>query len=97
VRSPALDRPGSSWDRSTVSEPGDDDDGEPVRRRDFVPPPPDEGPDSVHFPRMEPPPASLEAMVQSRNRAPQPEAPGSWWVWVVLALAAAVITGYVMR
>jgi hypothetical protein len=46
---------------------------------------------------MEPPPASLEAMVRSRNRAPQAEASSSWWLWVMLVVVAVIITGYVMR
>jgi hypothetical protein len=45
---------------------------------------------------MEPPPASLEAMVQSAQRVPSPEG-SSWWLWVGLAVAAVMITGYVMR
>ena len=80
-----------------MAEPGDEDDGEPVRRRGAVPPPPDETTDSVHLPRMEPPPASLGAMVQNRRNAPKPEAGPGWWVWVVVVVAAALITGYVMR
>lgn len=46
---------------------------------------------------MEPPPASLEAMVQSAQRAPSREAGSSWWLWVGLAVAAVIIAGYVMR
>jgi hypothetical protein len=90
----SLDRSVGSWDRSVVSDPGDD---EPAPRRGAVPPPPDEGPESVHLPRMEPPPASLEAMIQSGNRARPAEAGSSWLLWVALVVVAAVITGYVMR
>ena len=79
-----------------MSGPGDD---EPAPRRGAVlpPPSPDEGPESVHMPRMEPPPPSLEAMIQSRSRANEPEGGMSWLLWVALIVAAAAITGYVMR
>jgi hypothetical protein len=77
---------------------GDNDDGERAPRRGaVVPPPPDDSPESVHLPRMEPPPSSLEAMVQNHSRRRQPEAETGWWPWVVLVLVAAAITGYVMR
>lgn len=74
-------------------------DDEPAPRRGAVPPPPssDEGLDSVHMPRMEPPPPSLEAMIQSRARVEEPTGGPSWWLWLVLIVVAAVVTGYVMR
>jgi hypothetical protein len=77
-----------------VSESGDD---ERAPRRGAVPPPPDDSPESVHFPRLEPPPASLEAMVQSKSRSRPPEGGSSWLLWVVLVVVAVVITGYVMK
>ena len=40
--------------------------------RPYLPPPPDEAPESVDVPRMDPPPASLEAMVRSRPGSPLP-------------------------
>jgi hypothetical protein len=44
---------------------------------------------------MEPPPASLEAMVRSRPGAPLPEERRSSWIWVALiALAIAAIAYY---
>ena len=51
------------------------------------------------MPRMEPPPSSLEAMVQRRSRAPSSpaSASSSWLVWVALVVVAAAITGYVLR
>lgn len=79
-----------------MSESGDD---EPAARRGAVPPPPssDEGLPSVHMPRMEPPPPSLEAMIQSRSRPSEPAASSSWLLWVALIVLAAVVTGYVTR
>jgi hypothetical protein len=52
----------------------------------YLPPPPDDSPPSVAVPRMEPPPASLEAMVR-RPRAPAGSIERSPWIW----LAALVI------
>jgi hypothetical protein len=46
---------------------------------------------------MDPPPASLEAMVQSAQRSPSRETGSSWWLWLALVVAAAAITGYVMQ
>jgi hypothetical protein len=46
---------------------------------------------------MEPPPPSLEAMVQSRSRSLPAEEGSSWLLWVVLVVVAAIITGYVMK
>ena len=67
-----------------------------------MPPPPSEAPDdapSIHLPRMEPPPPSLEAMVTSTRaslRKPEPAAT-SWWVWLALALVTAAVSAYVLR
>jgi len=76
-------------------------DDAPVRQRGVVPPPPSQAagdaPDPVQVPRMEPPPASLEAMVQSGPRPPRSEASGSWLLWIVVVLVAAGITAYVTR
>lgn len=63
------------------------------------PPPsssPEDGPDSVDVPRMEPPPPSLEAMVQS---APASGGAKSRPVWPLLLLVLVVlaITFFVMR
>ena len=81
-----------------MSGPSDD---EPVRRRGAVPPPrslaPEDAPDAVEVPRMEPPPPSLEAMVQSVDRVRRPEPNSSWVLWVVVALVTAALTAYVMR
>ncbi len=47
---------------------------------------------------MEPPPPSLEAMVQSTQRDERRREPsGGWLVWVVLLALAAGITAYVAR
>ena len=81
-----------------VSSPGDD---EPARRRGAVPPPrslaPEDAPDAIDVPRMEPPPPSLEAMVQSVGHARRPEPKSNWSLWVVVALVVAALTAYVMR
>lgn len=77
-----------------MSAAGDD---EPAPRRGVVPPPPDGSPDSVRLPRMEPPPPSLEAMVQSRAGAGDSRSSWSWLLWVALLLAAVLVTGYVVR
>jgi len=49
---------------------------------------------------MEPPPPSLEAMVEGRGRVkkmrPAPLA-RAWWVWLLVALVTAAATAYVMR
>jgi hypothetical protein len=64
-----------------------------------MPPPslaPDDAPPSFQVPRMDPPPPSLEAMVQSGGRGEKSDQ-GSWWLWGCLIVAALVITGFVMR
>lgn len=84
--------------------PGSSDDV-PTRTRGAVRPPPslapDDAPEVIDVPRMEPPPPSLEAMVTSgrpRFVRPQPKSPkSSLWVWLVVALATATITVYVLR
>jgi hypothetical protein len=76
-------------------------DDAPARRRGAVPPPPslapDDAPDSIRVPRMEPPPPSLEAMVQSGQRGDSEPPATPWWVWALLLAAAVAVTGYVMR
>jgi hypothetical protein len=95
----ALDPLGRRWDRSVVPGSGSHDDT-PAPGRGAVRPPasltPGDAP-AIEVPRMDPPPASLEAMVQSAQRAPSRETGSSWWLWVALIVAAAAITGYVMR
>ena len=76
-------------------------DDAPVRQRGAVRPPPGEAPedapDAVEVPRMEPPPPSLEAMVQRGQRPQRAEPGGSWLLWILLVLVAAGITAYVAR
>ena len=48
------------------------------------------------MPRMEPPPASLEAMVRSRPGASMPGEGGRPWVWVLLAIAAVATLAYLI-
>jgi len=64
----------------------------PRGSRPYLPPPPDDGsPESVEVPRMEPPPASLEAMVRSRPGAPLPARSSSWgWIALIVIVVAAV-------
>ncbi len=68
-----------------------------------MPPPPslapDDAPESIDVPRMEPPPPSLEAMVTSARsglRKPEPAA-SPWWIWAVVALLTAAVSAYVLR
>jgi hypothetical protein len=50
----------------------------------------------VDVPRMEPPPASLEAMVRSRPGSPPIVDRGASWVWIAaLLLAIGAIAYYV--
>ena len=67
----------------------------------YLPPPPetrDDSPESVDVPRMEPPPASLEAMVRSGPRSAAGRDRDSTWLWVSMLLAVGVvITVYVLR
>jgi hypothetical protein len=46
---------------------------------------------------MEPPPPSLEAMVQSGARSSQRESGSSWLLWIAIVVVAAGVTAYVMR
>jgi hypothetical protein len=72
-------------------------------RRGAVPPPsgaPDDAPEPLNVPRMEPPPPSLEAMVQSGQRSQRStrgEASNSWLLWIAVVVVAAGITAYVTR
>jgi hypothetical protein len=74
--------------------PGDSD--EVSVRRGVVRPPPSDAPESVDVPRMEPPPPSLEAMVQ-RARGAGPEPSRSWLMWLALLVVAAGLVAYVTR
>jgi MYXO-CTERM domain-containing protein len=98
---PALDPLGWRWDRSGVPDFGSDDDAPAPRRGAVRPPPslaPDDAPATIDVPRMEPPPPSLEAMVQSAQRSNATGGSGSsWWLWALLVVAAVAVTGYVMR
>jgi hypothetical protein len=92
----ALTVLGSAGILSSVS--GSSDDGSHRGRGIVRPPPGPDGDSEVEVPRLEPPPPSLEAMVQSAPLKPQVEQRSSWPVLLVLALlAAVVITAYVSR
>ena len=75
-------------------------DSEDKRRgsRPYLPPPPesddDSSPESLHMPRMEPPPASLEAMVRSRPGSSMPGEERRNWVWVAALVAVVVALAY---
>ncbi|HEY3255740.1 MAG TPA: hypothetical protein VGJ91_17395 [Polyangiaceae bacterium] len=73
-----------------MSEPPD----KPSGSRHYLPPPPDGSAESVDVPRMEPPPASLEAMVRSQPGAPLAPARQSSWVWVLLTVIAIAAIAY---
>jgi hypothetical protein len=83
--------------------PGSNDDVPARGPRGAVPPPrsmePEDAPNPVDVPRMEPPPPSLEAMMHSRPRSSRrkEETSGSWLLWILLVLVAAGITAYVTR
>ncbi len=75
-----------------VSDPSDERPGS----QPYLPPPPesrDDAPRSVHFPRMDPPPASLEAMVRNGPRSAS-RAGGRSWVWVLALVAGVALTAY---
>ena len=69
--------------------------------RPYLPPPPetrDDSPESVDVPRMEPPPASLEAMVRSGPGSAARNDRDSTWLWIAMVLVVGVvITVYVLR
>jgi hypothetical protein len=67
------------------------------KSRPFLPPPPeelDDSPGSVHFPRHEPPPSSLEAMVRSRPGSPLLPERHSSWIWLLALLAGVAVAAY---
>jgi hypothetical protein len=70
-----------------VSEPEDKSD-KPRASRHYLPPPPDVSAESVDVPRMEPPPASLEAMVRSRPGSPLTPDRQPSWIWIALIVVA---------
>lgn len=58
----------------------------------------DDSSPQIEVPRLEPPPPSLEAMVQSAPRSRTVESrTSSWLLWVALVVAAALLTAYVTR
>jgi len=95
-----LDQAGSRWDLCEVSGSSND---VPGRSRGAVRPPPSsvpaDAPDLVDVPRMEPPPPSLEAMVQSRPRSSRRReaACSSWLPWLLFVVVAAAVTAYITR
>ncbi len=69
----------------------------PRGSKPYLPPPPDtqdDSPESVHFPRMEPPPASLEAMVRSKPGAPLASERGMGLAWVAVLLVVIAAVAY---
>lgn len=63
----------------------------------YLPPPPasgDDAPGSVHFPRMSPPPASLEALMRNGPRAALLRERGITWAWVALLLVIVAGVAY---
>lgn len=89
--------PASAGILRIVSGPTDDGSH---RARGVVRPPParvsEDGTSSVEVPRLEPPPPSLEAMVQSRPGGRDSER-ATWPLLVALVLLGALITAYVSR
>jgi hypothetical protein len=85
-----------------VAEPTSDPPGARGKSPNLPPPPaaPDDLPESVAVPRMEPPPSSLGAMVQSRPGAPlglpQRDA-NPWLVLAFLLIAGVAATVYLYR
>jgi len=80
--------------------PGPTDDGSPRARGAVRPPPaPEAGdlPPTIDVPRLEPPPPSLEAMVQSARRDRDAETRSSWPLLVALVVLAGLVTAYVSR
>ena len=77
-----------------VSDPPDQHRGS----KPYLPPPPDQDdfPESVHFPRHEPPPASLEAMVRSRPGSPLPRERSFPWLWLLALAAGVAVTAYIL-
>ena len=63
----------------------------------YLPPPPassDDAPASVHFPRMSPPPPSLEAMMRNGPRSGLLPEQRSTWIWVALLLVVVAGVAY---
>ena len=67
----------------------------------YLPPPPETGedsPEALDVPRMEPPPASLEAMVRSGPGSRVEPERDSTWLWVSLLLVVGVLVSiYIIR
>ncbi|MEP7053296.1 MAG: hypothetical protein ABJB12_23235 [Pseudomonadota bacterium] len=66
----------------------------------YLPPPPespeDSSPESLHMPRLDPPPASLEAMVRSRPGSAMPGEERRGWVWISVVIAVVAAAAYVI-
>jgi hypothetical protein len=63
------------------------------------PPPshPDDGPDPVLVPPLEPPPSSLGALATRRKKAPSREPRLFWIVLIVLFVVGTLLTFYLQR
>ena len=74
------------------------DPSEPRRgSRPYLPPPPetrDDSPESVDVPRMEPPPASLEALVRRRPASSTTPERSSRWLWIGLLMVTIGVVMY---
>ena len=65
--------------------------------RPYLPPPPetrDDSPESFDVPRMEPPPASLEALVRKRPAPPAAPERSSRWLWIGLLMVTLGVAMY---
>ena len=86
----SLDGAARHWDdRFRVANPND----KHRASQPYLPPPPDDSPESIAVPRMEPPPASLEAMVR-RPIAPAGRFGGSPWIWLTLLVVVVGLLAY---
>jgi hypothetical protein len=58
---------------------------------------PDDGPDPVVVPPLEPPPSSLGAMASQRKREPPREPKLFWLILVALFVGGTLLTFYLQR
>ncbi len=70
---------------------------QPARKAALPPPPDDDQSPSVTVPPLEPPPASLEALVRSRRVRTAPRERSPWLLLVALFVLGMVVTMYFRR